>query len=291
MRPLSKIIKDAEQRQTAIAHFNVATLEQMNVVARVASELRTPVVVGVSEGERKFMGLREVIALRDVYRKLGTEIYVNADHTRTLDGIEEAARAGCDSIIFDVAHLPLEENITNTKIAVNVVKKYSGFLREIIIEGELGYIGTSSQLLDAIPEGAAMTSDYFTTPEDARLFVKETGVALLAPAVGNIHGMLKNAQNPRLDISRITNIRKVTGVPLVLHGGSGVSDDDFISAINAGISLIHVSTELRVAWRSGLEESLKEMPNELAPYKILRKSVMNLEKTVKNRMRLFSKIS
>ena len=287
MKNFFEIIKEAERKKIAIGHFNVATLEQMKAIATVAKKLRIPVVVGVSEGEWGFIGLRQIVALRDAYRSEGVALYLNADHTRSLENVARVAAVGFDSVIFDAAHLPLEENIAQTKIAVAIVKKHSSFLRKTVIEGELGYIGTSSQLLDAIPEGAAVTQKFFTTPEDARRFVKETGVHMCAPAVGNIHGMLKNMPNPRLDIPRIAAIRKSTGVPIVLHGGSGISDEDFVSAINAGISLIHISTELRVAWKKGVVESLQEEPNELAPYKILKKSVDEVGFVVEKRIKLF----
>jgi fructose-bisphosphate aldolase class II len=289
MKHFFEIIKEAEQKKIAIGHFNVATLEQMKAIAAVAKKLHTPIVVGVSEGEWGFVGLRQIVALRDAYRSEGVALYLNADHTRSLENVARVAAAGFDSVIFDAAHLSLEENIAQTKIAVAIVKKHSSFFRKIIIEGELGYIGTSSQLLDAIPEGAAVTQKFFTTPEDAKRFVRETGVHMVAPAVGNIHGMLKNMPNPHLDIPRIADIRKSAGVPVVLHGGSGISDEDFVAAVNAGISLIHISTELRVAWKRGIEDSLKEKPNEMAPYKILEKSLVNLEETIEKRVRLFSK--
>lgn len=288
MRTFTDVVREAEKGKTAIAHFNVATLEQMNAVARIAKKMNLPVVVGVSEGEHEFMGFSRIIALRDAYRREGIEMYVNADHTRSFEKVDEAARAGCDSVIFDAAHLLLEENIAKTKIAVDIVRKRSGWFRKIIVEGELGYIGTSSKLLDAIPEGAAVDSDNLTSPEDARRFVRETGVDMLAPAVGNIHGMLKNVPNPRLDTGRIAEIRKAAGVPIVLHGGSGISDADFTAAIAAGISLIHISTELRLAWKRGLEESLGENSGETAPYKLLAKSVLYLEDVTERRMKLFS---
>jgi len=287
MKPFFKIIQEVEKKKTAIAHFNVATLEQMNAVARVARKMNAPVVVGVSEGEWNSMGMRTLVALRDAYRREGVLMYLNADHTRSLENVERVASAGFDSIIFDAAHLPLEENIAHTKSAVRIMKKHSSFFKRIIIEGELGYIGTSSKLLDSIPEGAAITGDFFTKPEDARRFVMETQVDMLAPAIGNIHGMLKHMPNPHLDIGRIKDIRKSANVPLVLHGGSGISEEDFTAAIDAGISLIHISTELRVAWKKGIEDSLKEKPDEIAPYKILEKSVTNLEKVIEKRMKLF----
>lgn len=291
MKSLLKVIQGAEERKIAIGHFNVAALEQLKAVANVAKKLNVPVIVGVSEGEREFIGVKQIVVLAQSYRDEGIEMYLNADHTRSLDKVEEAARAGFDSIIFDGANLPLEENIKKTREAVKIAKKYLTWRKKIIIEGELGYIGTSSQLLDAIPEGVATGVEYFTKPDNATRFVCETGVDMLAPAVGNIHGMLKDAKNPKLDIPRIAEIRKVAGVPLVLHGGSGISDEDFRAAIDAGISIIHISTELRVAWKKGIEEGFREKPDEVAPYKILEKSAANLERIIEDRLSLFSRLS
>lgn len=310
MRSLIEVIYDAEQNKKAIGHFNVATLEQISAVANAARRLNLPVIVGVSEGEGDFMGIDVVIALRDVYRKSGVKMYVNADHMRTLQKVEKAARAGFDSIIFDAANLLFEENIKQTREAVKIVKKYCSWRKKILIEGELGYIGASSQIFDKIPEGAAIEEKDLTKPEDAKHFVKETDVDVLAPAVGNVHGLLAKAitridaddsdfnrgtridaddfENPPLDIWRISEIKRAVGVPLVLHGGSGISDEDFHAAIQAGISVVHISTELRVAWKNGIQETLEEKPNEVAPYKILEKSAKNLENIIVEKMRLFS---
>ncbi len=158
----------------------------------------------------------------------------------------------------------------------------------MMVEGELGYIGTSSKLLDNIPDDVITEGDGLTTPDHATEFVTSTGVDLLAPAVGNIHGMLKHSHDPRLDIKRIEAIREMAGVPLVLHGGSGTVDEDFTSAIQAGVAIIHINTELRVAYRDALKLSLQEYPDEVAPYKILKPAVLAIEKVTANRLRLFN---
>jgi fructose-bisphosphate aldolase class II len=140
----------------------------------------------------------------------------------------------------------------------------------------------------SLPEGAAIRPEDLTSPEDAARFVKETSVDIFAPAVGNIHGMFANAPNPDLDIARIQAIKEAVRIPLVLHGGSGNTDVDFTAAIQAGASMIHISTQLRAAWRQGLEESLKNMPDEVAPYNILALSVEKVAAIVAQRLRLFA---
>ena len=126
--------------------------------------------------------------------------------------------------------------------------------------------------------------------EDAVRFVAETGVDLFSPAVGNIHGMILGASNPALNISRIKEIAGAIDVPLILHGGSGLKDEEFVAAAQNGMAVIHINTEIRLAWRQGLERALKEKPNEVAPYKLLSHSIEEMKKVVEARLRLFSGI-
>lgn len=288
MVSLRESIADAEVRGIAIGHFNISNIEGLHGVCNAARALKLPVVIGVSEGERDFIGVRQVVALVQSLRsEYGYPIFLNADHTYSVDRVKEAIDAGFDSVIFDGAELPLAENIAKTKECVAYARN-SG--RDILVEGELGYIGKSSKLLDEVPEGAAQSAETFTTPEDAMQFVKETGVDLLAPAVGNIHGMLKHSKDPHLDIPRVKAIREAAGVQLVLHGGSGTPDEDFVAAIKVGVSMVHISTELRVAFRDAVKLSLQENPDEVAPYKIMRSAVLAIESATSARLKLFNNL-
>lgn len=286
MKTLREAIKEAEEKGVAIGHFNISDTEALWAVFNSAKRLEVPVIIGVSEGERDFIGLRQVSALvKSIREEYDYPIYLNADHTYSYDRVREAIDAGFDAVIFDGANLPGEENIDLTKKAVSYGKSAG---TDVLVEAELGYIGKSSKILDEIPEGVQISGDNLVKPEDARDFVKETKIDLLAPAVGNLHGMLKNSPNPKLDIKRIKEIRELCGVPLVLHGGSGISDEDFQSAIKAGIAIIHVNTELRRAYREGVEKTLKENPDELAPYRFLKGGVKEMEKVVERNLKLFN---
>jgi fructose-bisphosphate aldolase class II len=158
----------------------------------------------------------------------------------------------------------------------------------IVVEGEIGYIGTSSAILTEIPKGTGV----LTTPAEAREFVQATGIDVLAPAVGNMHGMLASMVSgdvrKRLDIERIKAIKEATGVPMTLHGGSGTDDEDFRRAIKAGMTIVHINTELRLAWRRSIERALAQHPDEVAPYKILPDAVTAVQEVVAGRLRLFS---
>ncbi len=285
-RTYRQAIQDAAEKKTAIGHFNISNIEGLWGVFRAAQSLAVPVIIGVSEGEREFIGQKQVRALVSSIRdEFAYPIFLNADHTYSFEGVKEVVDAGYDSVIFDGSKLSFEENVKITKQCVAYAREKNP---DILIEGEIGYIGTSSKLLDAIPDDVLTTGDSLVSPEMARQYVAETGVDFLAPAVGNIHGMLKDGHNPALDIERIRLIRESSGVPLVLHGGSGITDEDFLAAIGAGIRIIHINTEIRLAYRDALKQTLQANPDEIAPYKIMKPAILAIEKKVKDRLALFS---
>ena len=282
MKTLKQIIQDAEKNKIAIGHFNISNIEDLWGIFNAARELNVPVIIGASEGERKFVGTRQVVALvRSLREEFKYPIFCNADHCHSFESLRDAVDAGFDAVIFDGSKLPLNENIIETKKSVEYAKKVNP---EIIVEGELGYIGGSSKMLDEFPEGVEIT-----TVKDAKKFVEETKVDLFSPSVGNIHGMLKGIKNPNLDMERIKDIKEITETPLVLHGGSGITDEDFSESIKSGFSIVHINTEIRKAYRETLEKSLEENLEEIAPYKIMKPVVENIKEVVKKRLELFSK--
>lgn len=286
MITLRDALAEAVRRKVAIGHFNISTIDALWGIFEAAKEHGVPALIGASEGERDFIGIPEVVALvKSIREEYDYPIYLNADHTYSFERMKEAIDAGFDSVIFDGAKLPIEENIKITKQCV-VYARASG--RDVLVEGELGYIGSSSKLLDAIPEGASL-GDMITKVDEAVRFVKETGVDLFAPAVGNIHGMLKGMPDPALDIERIRAIKESVGIPLVLHGASGNSDEDIQNAIKSGIRIVHINTEIRVAWKEGLQEHLAEKPDDVAPYAILKDARAHIKEVVGKKLDLFSK--
>jgi len=295
MKTLREYIKEAEEKKVAIGHFNISNLEGLHGIYNAAKNLsasggaNVPVIIGLSEGEEEFVGKNEAVALIHAIRERDNyPIFLNADHHYSFESVKTVLDIGFDSAIIDAVKLPLEENIALTRKCVDYARELSKKEnRDILIEAELGFIGTSSKILDEIPQGVSEAT--MTRPEGAKSFLEKTGIDLLASSVGNIHGMIKGG-NPKLNIERIGEIRKVCGIPLVLHGGSGISDEDFKKAIKAGISVIHINTEIRVAYKEALEKFLKENPNEIAPYKILKPAVEAIEKVVEARLKLFNGI-
>ena len=280
------IIKDYLKRTTkekwAMGHFNFSEDEALRAIIEAAAELKAPVFLGTSQGERKHLGPKQAVNLVKAFREeFGIPIFLNADHTKTFEGVREAVDAGYDAILADFSALPFEENTKLTKQSVEYAKSKN---QDIIVEGELGYIRGESKIQKEIIE---INPEDLTKAEEAMQFVKETGVDMLAPAVGNIHGIAANT--PKVDFIRIADIKKAVGdeVFLVLHGGSGMSESDFKNAIANGISMIHINTEIRVAFTEALKESMKEMPSETTPYKILAPSIEAMKKIVKEKLKVF----
>jgi fructose-bisphosphate aldolase, class II len=281
---LRDVLARLEKEGAALGHFNVADLVLLKAVVAAAAETKLPLFIGASEGEREFFGVPQLAALvKSEREELDIPIFLNADHTHSLAKALEAANAGFDAVTIDFSSLPFEQNVARTKETVQAIKAVNP---AILAEGEIGDIGTGSEIKET-----AQGDRKLSTPEEARQFVEATGIDNLAPAVGNMHGMLESMVQGKakkhLDIERIAQIKQAAGVFLTLHGGSGTDDEDFRKAIAAGINIIHINTELRVAWRESLDKSLARDSNEVVPYKILRPVVDSVKQVVSSRLRLF----
>ena len=286
MQTLLEALQSADARHVALGHFNISDLTGFHAVVRAGQRLNLPLMVGVSEGEREYIGVKQIAMLVRIAREeYGLSLYLNADHTHSLEKAKAAAQAGFDEVIFDASHKPLEENIRETKLAVEILKSIRP---ELVVEGESGYIGSSSEIVETVPAESLKLN----TPEEAAQFVAETKVDVLAPAVGNMHGLLpamvRGEMHKRLDIERIRQIKQKCGAFLTLHGGSGTADADFVAGIGAGLTIVHVNTELRVAWRRGLESSLQAHSGEVTPYKILPGAETAMEQVIAGRLALFN---
>ncbi len=288
MKTLKQSVLEAREKKVAIGHFNISNLEALWGIFKAAQSLNVPVIIGVSEGERDFVGVKQAVALvKSIREEFDYPIYLNADHTYSFDRVKEAIDAGFDSVIIDGAKLSFDENVKITKQCVEYARA-SG--REVLVEAELGYIGQSSKVLDEIPEGVLLDESSLTDPVKAKEFVDLTGIDMLAPAIGNFHGMLRGGVDPKLNIERTKLIYETTAIPLTLHGGSGNSEDDFKQAIANGVSIVHINTEIRVAFRDAIKKSLQENPEEVAPYKFLKPGVKAVQDVVEKKLRFFNNL-
>jgi len=240
-------------------------------------------MIGTSQGERDFIGLKQAVYLVKAFKEENPSlpIFLNADHSKTLESAIAAIDTGYDSIHIDCSALPYEENLAITKKVVEYAKgKNAG----IVVEGELGYLPGESKIQD---QEIQVNKDQYTQVDQAVSFVAETGIDRLAIAVGNIHGISLN--EPHIDIDRIKEIRAriSPSVSLVLHAGSGIPPDDIKNAIQAGIANIHINTEIRISFIEGLKSELAKNPNETTPYKLFGPAMLATKEKVKEKLILF----
>jgi fructose-bisphosphate aldolase class II len=287
MKSLREYIKEAEEKYIAIGHFNISNLEALHGIYNAAKKLNLPIIIGISEGEEKFAGLEEVYALvHEIRTRDNYPIFLNADHHASFESVKKCIDVGFDMVIIDAAKLPFEENVALTKQCVDYAREVSKNTgRDILVEAELGFIGSGSVIRDTVPEGAGV----LTTPEDAKKFVEMTGIDLFAPSVGSIHGLIKTGK-PHINAELVSEIKNITGIPLVLHGGSGLRDEDFTNAIKAGISIVHINSEIRLAFKEAVEKTIASNPTEITPAKILQPAVDAIEAVVEARLKLFNNI-
>lgn len=283
MKSLREVIAEAEKNNVAIGHFNISNLEGLHAVYNAARKLNVPVIIGLSEGEEDFVGRDEAVALiKEIRERDQYPIYLNADHHYSFDKVKASIDAGFDSVIIDAADKSFEENVSVTKQCVDYARSCG---RDVLVEAELGYIGSGSSIKESIPEGAGIK----TNPDEAIKFVTATGIDMLAPSVGSIHGLIKSGK-PHIDTELVKIIKDTVSIPLVLHGGSGLRDEDFTNGISAGIAIIHINTEIRVAYTEALKNFMEENPNETTPYKISQSGIDAIEAVVEDRLKLFNRI-
>ncbi len=281
MKKLKDLLKKASKSDYALGHFNFADSITLNAIVSACKEARTPIFIGTSEGESAFLGYDNAVFLRDaVRRESGLPVFLNADHFKSFDTVKAAIDAGYDSVQIDASELSLEENIALSKQVVEYAKSVSP---DISIEGELGYIKGSSEILK---EKIELTPEDLTSPEEAKRFVEETGVDRLSVAVGSIHGISIKG-NPKLDLKRLSEIHKaIPDISLTLHGGSGISDEDIKGSLSLGMSNIHVNTEIRVAFSHSLQNILRK-GDETTPYKYFKEPCKAAKEVVFGKLRLF----
>ncbi len=282
MENLNFYLKKAREEHHAIGHFNFATEDVLKGIVEACRDAGAPaVMVGTSEGEADFVGLKEAVALvRAMRDDFNYPVFLNADHFKSFEKSKAAIDAGYDSIIIDTSKLPNDQNMATAKQVVDYARSVNS---DISVEGELGYLKGSSEVQTKIE---ISTADY-TKPEEAAEFVTNTGVDRMAIVFGNIHGIVTD-QEEKLDIEHFSKIVAAEPRPYyVLHGASGLKDEDVASAIKAGITNVHFNTELRVAYRKEIEKQFQEKPNETTPYKYLGPAVEEVKKLVVQKIRVF----
>jgi ketose-bisphosphate aldolase len=279
---LKSYLRKAQKEKWALAQFNFSSFEQLKGILAGAKKMKSPVILGTSEGEVNFLGLRETIALVEISKtKYRTPAFLNLDHGKDLKLIKRAIDFGYAAVHFDGSKLPLEKNIKYAKEIVKYAHK-----KGVLVEGEVGAIGTESSKI--YNQEFRLEEKDLTNPEDAYKFIKETKVDSLAISIGNFHGMKVKGINPHLKLKLLEEIEKKTENRfLVLHGGSGTSVQDIKKAIKLGIVKININTELRKAYTFSLRRELTK-EKEITPYKYMPKAIQAVQLKVEEKLKIFN---
>jgi len=282
-----EILKLAQEGKYAIGSFNFSTAEILKAIVLAAKGLKAPIIVSTSEGEANFLGMREAAALVSAW-SAATKLpmILNLDHGKSPEMIKKAIAAGYNAIHFDGSTFPYLENLAQTKKIVDYVRAVEKtFDREIIVEGELGYLRGSSSLHE---EALEIKQEDLTSADQASDFIKHSGVDSLAVVIGNAHGIFTKSEE-KLNLERLKEIRRAIGTQafLVLHGGSGIPEKDIKKAIKSGIVKININTELRLAYKDAIEKEIKTEPSQTTPYKIMEPALEAVKKVVEEKIKMF----
>jgi len=275
---LATILRPAQQHRYAVGAFNAVSLEFLEAILAAAEQLRSPVILNIAEAHFKYVTLENICPSALAMAKNAiVPVTLNLDHGLTDAGIRRALNNGFTSIMIDASKLPFEENIREIRRVVEMCSAAN-----VSVEGELGCVGGD--------EGSSLVgqadSAFFTDPDRVAVFVERTGIAALAVAIGNAHGKYRG--KPRLDFTRLGQLRDAAGIPLVLHGGSGIPEEDFKKAVQLGIAKINFYTGMSQAALAAMEAAMKAAGGGYNDYPEINLRVKaSVQAVVEQQMRIF----
>lgn len=271
-----EILDNAHKNGYAVGAFNAVNMEMVQAIIAGAEQERSPVIIQTTEGALKYAGICAISKIiRNAAKRSSVPVALHLDHGGSFETVMNCIRHGYTSVMIDGSHLALDENIALTKKVVE-----AAHFCKVSVEAELGRLGGIEDNI-SVSEKDAM----YTDPKEASRFVEETGVDSLAIAIGTAHGKYKGI--PKLDHDRLSVIKKDLNMPIVLHGASGVGEEDIKKAVSLGINKINIDTDLRVAFSDKMKEIFAENPDEFDLRKIFIPSRENVTKVVSYKIRMF----
>lgn len=273
---MKDMLEKADNGKYAVPHFNINNLEWTRFILEECENLKTPVIIGVSEGAGRYMGGFKTVAdmVKNLisYLNITVPVALHLDHGSSYESCVDAIDSGFTSVMIDASKHSIEENIKITKQVVDYAHA-----KNVTVEAEVGAVGGEE---DGVADELA-----YAKVEDAVKLVQETGIDFLAPALGSVHGIYKG--EPKLDFERMVKIHELVKLPLVLHGGSGIPDELIKKAISCGICKININTELQIAWSAGVRKFLNEDNKVYDPRKIIKSGENSMKEMIKEKVTLF----
>jgi len=269
-------LQHAHENGYAVGAFNVNNMEIVQAIIEAAEETKSPVILQASQGGLKYAGVEYIAEMAKIAaRNSSVPVVIHLDHGTDFSQIMQCIRYGFTSVMIDGSKYPLEGNIEITKKVIEVARAVG-----VSVEAELGKIGGTEDDITVSEKEAT-----FTDPDDAEIFVRETGVDSLAIAIGTAHGPYKG--EPKLDFERLEVIKKRLNIPIVLHGSSGVPEDSIRRAVSLGVNKINIDTDLRMAFTRAIREVVNSKPNEYDPRKIVGPAKEEMKRIIMEKMIMF----
>lgn len=273
MKRMINVLKNAKENKYAIPQFNINNLEWTKYILEACQEERSPVFLGVSSGAAKYMGGYNVVRklVDGLIHDLGITIPVilHLDHGTSVDECKKAIDADFDSVMIDASQYDLDTNI-------NMTNEVIAYAENQLVEAEIGTIGGT--------EDSVSAEINTTNVEDAVKFTQSTKIDLFAPALGSVHGLYKG--EPNIQFDKMEEIKLATNLPLVLHGGTGLSDDIIKKSINSGVCKININTEFQIAWSQAVRDFLDNNHNQYDPRKIISAGENAMKEVAKTKINL-----
>lgn len=272
---MEEMLEKAKKGKYAVAHFNINNLEWAKYILEECQDLKSPVILGVSEGAAKYMGGYNVITgmvkglIKDL--KITIPVVLHLDHGSSIEVCQKALEAGFSSVMIDASKYALADNINITKQVVLIAGKYGAS-----VEAEIGHIGGTE-------DGNSSEALYARTDECV-IMAHKTKITALAPALGSVHGLYKG--EPNLDFARMLEIGIKTDLPLVLHGGTGIPDSKLLQAIECGVCKINFNTELQIVWKRNVDNFISQNPTEYDPRKVIGAGEKSIKAAVRTKVSL-----
>lgn len=268
---LNDVLKNAQKEHYGVGLFNTTDTDMLEAVISAAEELRSPVILGTAEVLLPYGELKLIApSIKAAAERASVPVVMHYDHGLTFDRCIEALKLGFSSVMFDGSAGEYEENLAKTREIVKISHSFGAS-----VEGEIGHVGQADS-------GDNLLTDMYTTPDEAEAYVKATGVDALAVAIGTAHGVYKT--KPMLNLERLREIKERIDTPLVLHGGSGLTDDDFKNTIKNGIAKVNIFTDLCLAGNKAMQSGIEQNLEYLA---IRNLKVETIKEAVKQKMLIF----
>lgn len=276
---MKELLTIAKENKFAVPAFNIGSLEILRAVMEVAEETNSPVILEIHPLEIEYLTDPFVLTVKEYAHKSKVPVVIHMDHGSNIYDVMRSIKNGYTSVMIDASNLPYEENVALTKQVVELAHKVN-----VSVEAEIGTIGAMNY------ETEGVDNVLYTDPEQAKDFVKRTGIDCLAVAIGTAHGLYPKNFTPKLNLELLKILNKEVNIPLVLHGGSGNPDGEVTASVSLGVSKVNISSDVKSVFFKKCHELLNENPNQYEPCDLFPKCIDEAKKVIYHKLNVLNTI-